>query len=124
MKVLGWMMALSFTIAAFGAAPAHKGYLCDKMCAGTGKGAMDGADLKNNPGDHTVACQVACAKSGYGLMMKDGATYKFVPFTGKGDELATSLLKSTTRTKGMYVEVTGDMKDGSIEVSGMKEAEM
>lgn len=124
MKALGWMMALSLTMAAFGADTAYKGYLCDKMCAGTGKGAMDGADLKNKPEDHTVACQVACAKSGYGLMMKDGATYKFVPFKGKGNELATSLLKSTTRTKGMYVEVTGEMEDGAIEVSGMKEAEM
>ena len=124
MKAIGWVLALGLSIAAFGADTAYKGYLCDKACAATGKGAMDGADLKNRPGDHTVACQVACANSGYGLMMKDGAAYKFVPFTGKGDELATSLLKKTTRTKGMYVEVTGDLKDGSLMVSGMKEVDM
>ena len=124
MKALAWMVVIGVTAAAFGADTTYTGYLSDKMCAGTGKGAMDGADLKTNPGDHTVACEVACAKSGYGLMMKDGGTYKFVPFSGKGDALAMSLLKSTTRTKGMYVEVTGTMKGGAIDVSGMKEASM
>ena len=124
MKVLGMMIALSVTVAAFGADTTYKGYLSDKACAKTGKGAMDGADLKHSPGDHTVACEVACAKSGYGLMMKDGATYKFVPFSGKGNKLASSLLKSTTRTKDMYVEVTGYMKKGTIDVEGMKEASM
>ena len=124
MKVLGWMVVLSVTVAAFGADATYKGYLSDKACAATGKGAMDGADLKNHPGDHTVACEVACAKSGYGLMMQDGAAYKFVPFSGKGNDLAASLLKSTTRTKGMYVEVTGSMSGGNLDVSGMKESSM
>ena len=121
MKAHEWIIALSVTVAAFGADTTYKGYLSDKMCASAGKGMVDGADLKNKPEDHTVACEVACAKSGYGLIMKDGATYKFVPFSGKGNELASSLLKNTTRTKDMYVEVTGYMKQGSIDVKGMKE---
>lgn len=124
MKALGWIMALSCAVAAFGADTAYKGYLCDRACAEAGKGAMDGADLKTNPGEHTVACQVACAKSGYGILMKDGMAFKFVPFTGKGDELAASLLKTTTKLKGVYVEATGEMKDGSLMVSALKESEM
>lgn len=123
MKALGWLVALGVTAAAFGADGTYKGYLTDKMCAGSST-AMDGTDMKTHPGDHTVACAVACAKGGYGLMMQDGSTYKFVPFSSKGNDLAAAMLKSTTRTKGMYVEVTGSMNGSNLDVSQMKEGHM
>jgi hypothetical protein len=115
------MVALVVSAAAFGAGTTYQGYLCDKACATSGKLALDGADLQKNPGEHTVACMVACAQGGYGLLMKDGATYKFVPFSGKGNEQAAALLKTTARTKEMSIEVTGEMKGDSLEVAGMTE---
>ena len=49
MKAHEWIIALSVTVAAFGADTTYKGYLSDKMCASAGKGMVDGADLKNKP---------------------------------------------------------------------------
>ena len=80
---------------------------------------MDGTDAKNSPCDHTVACQVACAKSGYGLMMKEGAAYRFVPFTGKNWPLPCSRKPLEGRARGG----DRDLKDGSLMVSGMREVE-
>ncbi len=104
------------------------GYLADKLCATTANGiSADGANMKTNPENHTVACllQDPCVKSGYGIMLKgkDG-TYSFVKFDKQGDEKALALAKSTKRQNGMYVEVSGKKSKKSIIVSSIVEKEM
>lgn len=121
MKIASLMLALSLTTAGFTADMTYTGYLTDKACGAAGSSKMDGSSETNAPQEHTVACQIACAKSGYGVMLQEGSTYKFVPFDAKGSAMATKLLKTTKKTKGPIVMVTGTQKDGVIQVASMME---
>jgi hypothetical protein len=121
MKVAALFLALGVAVAGFAADSTYKGYLADTYCGAKGHGGMDGADLVNSPGDHTVACQVACAKGGYGVMLKDGMTYKYVPFDAKGSELAAQVLKTTKKEKGPKVVVTGSLEKGTLRVASLVE---
>ena len=122
MKITSLVLALSLATAGFSADMTYTGYLADKSCGAAGASKMDGSNETNAPQDHTVACQIACAKSGYGLMVQEGTAYKFVPFDTKGSAMAMKVLKATKKTKGPMVVVTGAMKGGMIQVVTMKES--
>jgi hypothetical protein len=122
MKITTLLIALSVAASCFGADMSFTGYLSDKACGVAGKGKMDGANLTTSPQDHTTACAVACAKSGYGLMVKDAMGYKFVPFNAKGSKLALTFLKKSKDAKVPYVEVMGSEKMNEIEVTSIKTA--
>jgi hypothetical protein len=124
MKIAALVLSTAVAISGFAADMTYKGYLADKFCGVAGTGKMDGSDLVNAPGDHTVACQIACASGGYGMMIKDGATYKFTPFDAKGNEMAATILKTTKKTKGPTVTAMGVMKDGVLQVTSLMESEM
>jgi hypothetical protein len=124
MKIATWIVTLGLATAGFAADTTFKGYLADTYCGSAGMSKMDGADLTNAPAEHTVACQIACVKGGYGVMLQEGKTYKFVPFDAKGNELASALLKSTKKTKGLFIEVAGSKKMDAISVTSLKEASM
>ncbi len=123
MKAALWI-ALTFAVSGFAADMTYQGYLADKACGAAGMSKMDGSDEINAPQEHTVACQLACAPSGYGIMVKEGMTYKFVPFDAKGSELALKLLKETKKEKAPWVAVTGSLAKGTLQVTGLKEAAM
>ncbi len=123
MKSPALLLSLCLAASGFAADTTYKGYLADTLCAKSGHG-MDGSDLLNAPKDHTVACQVACASGGYGLMVQKGAAYTFVPFDAKGNELALALLKGTKNAKAPFVNVMGSMKMDTLVVSSIKEAAM
>lgn len=123
MKFHTLLLSLCLAASGFAADTTHKGYLADTLCAKSGHG-MDGSDLMNAPKDHTVACQVACASGGYGLMVQKGTSYTFVPFDAKGNELALALLKGTKSAKAPFVSVMGSMKMDVLVVSSIKEAAM
>ena len=82
--------------------------LMDAGCAAH-KEKIDAADT------HSKTCMMKCAKGGYGAIV-DG---KFVKFDKKGDELTEAALKKTEKTDHLKADITGELKDGKIEVSAI-----
>ncbi len=101
----------------------YEGYLADVLCATRGT-ALDGADMTKHPEKHTVAClkEPPCVASGFGVLVKgkDDA-YAFHKFDKKGSELAMQLINKTAKKDALSVEVTGQMKDGIINVDNIVE---
>ena len=101
----------------------YEGYLADVLCATRGT-ALDGADMMKHPEKHSVAClkEPPCVASGFGLLVKgkDDA-YAFHKFDKKGNELAMQLINKTAKKDALSVEVTGQMKDGIINVDNIVE---
>jgi|GEM_PF-1353082 len=84
--------------------------LMDAGCA-THKEKMD------KPEEHTKACAMRCGeKGGYGAIV-DG---KFIKFDAKGDELTTAALKKSEKTDHLKADITGELKDGKLEVSAIE----
>jgi hypothetical protein len=65
---------------------------------------------KADPDAHTKACALACAKSGFGIIDKDG---NYLKFDAKGNQEAMKLLEDTNKTDHIRVDVSGK-KDGSV----------
>src|SRR5438552_58952 len=83
--------------------------LMDAGCA-THKEKMD------KPEEHTKTCAMRCgAKGGYGAIV-DG---KFIKFDKNGDDLTDAALKKSDKTDHLKANVTGEMKDGKLEVSAI-----
>ena len=83
--------------------------LMDAGCA-MHKEKMDAADT------HTKECMMKCgAKGGYGAIV-DG---KFMKFDAKGNELTEAALKKTEKTDHLRADVTGEAKDGTINVTAI-----
>jgi hypothetical protein len=121
MKVAAMIFALGTAVSGFAADSTYKGYLVDTYCGKAGSSKMDGSNVIDGPQDHTVACQIACAKGGYGVMVADGKKFKFVPFDAKGSELALQILKASKNEKAPAVVAMGTLKNGVIAVASLKE---
>jgi hypothetical protein len=72
---------------------------------------------KANPDAHTRACALACAKSGFGIVDKDG---NYLKFDTKGNQEATKLLESTNKPDHLRVDVSGKTEGGVIHVESLK----
>ena len=81
--------------------------LMDKNCSGK---------MKATPDAHTTSCALKCGASGYGVLTADGA---YVPFDKAGSDKAMALLKATKKTDHLRVNVSGELKDGTITVSSL-----
>ena len=118
------LLAAVVAVSASAAEMTYKGYITDATCGKAGMGKMDQANLTTSPQDHTLACQVACAKGGFGLMVKEGMDYKFVPFNAKGSREAEALVKKEEKMmkdgKAVYVEVVGEEKMNVLDVKSIK----
>jgi len=104
------------------------GYLADQACGVAGKSPMDGSDMVNAPWDHTKGCAVACAtvtgEKGLGLMVPNGATFKFVPFDAAGNKIAAKALAASKKKAGLTFVVEGTLKGDTIVVSSVKETNL
>ena len=87
------------------AADSWTGTLSDVMCKG------------KDQAEHTAKCAVACAKSGYGLVMSDGS---FVKFDKEGDAKALAALKETSKEKDLKAKVTGTREGDTIKVESVE----
>ncbi len=97
------LLCLSFfTVAAF--AESWTGTLVDVMCKGK--------DLAG----HTSKCAIACAKSGYGIVLSDG---KFVKFDETGNSKALAALQATGKEKDLKVKVTGALDGDTVAVQSI-----
>jgi hypothetical protein len=124
MKAAALILTLGFAVSGLAADTTLKGYLVDSACGAAGMSKMDGSNELTAPQDHTVACEIACAKSGYGVMVKKGMTYSFVRFDAKGSALATEILKAAKQDKAPFVAATGTLAKGTLKVTSLTEAAM
>lgn len=72
---------------------------------------------KANPDAHTRSCALACAKSGFGILTKDG---QYLKFDSKGNKEATAILQSSKKSDHLRVNVTGEQQGDTIHVQSVK----
>ena len=72
---------------------------------------------KANPDAHTKACGLACAKSGFGIVDKDG---NYLKFDAKGNQEAKSLLEGSSKQDHIRVNVSGKKEGNVIQVRSLK----
>lgn len=72
---------------------------------------------KANPDAHTKSCALACAKSGFGIVDKNG---EYLKFDAKGNQEARSLLESSNKQDHIRVNVSGKKEGDVIHVESVK----
>lgn len=70
--------------------------------------------VKADPDAHPTSCLIQCAHSGYGILTADGAWLKF---DKAGNEKALAALKATDKKDHIRVNVTGELKNGTLDVT-------
>ena len=70
-----------------------------------------------DPDSHTRDCALKCQASGYGVVTKD---HKFLKFDAAGNAKITEALKASDKKDHLRVDVTGDVKGDTLEVSSIK----
>ncbi|MFI5168121.1 MAG: hypothetical protein ACHQQS_16055 [Thermoanaerobaculales bacterium] len=72
--------------------------------------------VKDDPDSHPASCLVKCAKSGYGVLTSDGTWLKF---DKTGNEKALAALQATDKKDHIRVNVTGELKGDTINVTDL-----
>jgi len=108
----------------------YTGYLADLYCINAPNGiAIDGANMKTSPQDHTVGCMTditECKESGFALLENDGSTdspnyvIKYTLDAASNAE-ALELLEGTGSLQGFAVKVSGSLDGEVITTTSMKE---
>lgn len=93
-----------------------KGYLMDKECSAR---VMKSESPMAKARKHTKECAEECEAGGFGLVSED----KYYLFDQKGNDLASKLLKTTTKTDALSVEVVGTVEGNKLLVESIKEVE-
>jgi hypothetical protein len=75
------------------------------------------AKVKADPDAHTRACALSCAKSGFGILDKDG---NYLKFDDKGNQEALKLLQNTDKKDHLRVNVSGTKEGNTIHVQSLK----
>jgi hypothetical protein len=98
------VLAAGFVFSALAFAETWNGTLVDVMCKGK--------DLAS----HTTKCALACAKSGFAVVLSDG---KFLKLDEAGNGKALAALKATPKEKDLKVKVTGKLEGETIQVDSL-----
>lgn len=102
------LIAFALLLPAFAAAEAWSGVsIVDVQCS---------AKVKANVDAHTRQCGLMCAKSGFGILDKDGS---FLKFDAKGNQEATKLLQNSTKKDHLRVNVVGTKEGSTIHVQSV-----
>ncbi len=72
--------------------------------------------FKSNPDSHPTSCLIKCASSGYGILTADG---NWLKFDDAGNKKTLTALKSTKKKDHVRVNVTGEKKGDTIQVSSV-----
>jgi hypothetical protein len=70
-----------------------------------------------DPDSHTRECALKCQASGYGIITKD---HKFLKFDATGNTKITEDLKASGKKDHLRVDVTGDVKGDTLQVTSIK----
>ena len=99
------ILALGCLIASPAVAETWEGWLSDVACKSQDVSA------------HPVSCMLGCAKTGYGLVQRNG---QFLKFDESGTKKATELLKAARKDeKEIGIKVSGTLKGQTIEVESI-----
>jgi hypothetical protein len=94
-----------------------KGYLMDKQCSAR---VMKSESPMAKARKHTKECAEECEAGGFGLVSED----KYYLFDQKGNDLVSNLLKTTTRTDALGLEVVGTVEGDKLLVESIKEIDL
>lgn len=109
MKKICLLMILAMALPALAAAEDWSNVsIVDTQCS---------TKVKTDPDSHTRDCALTCAKSGFGILDKDG---NYLKFDDKGNQEALKLLQSTSKKDHLRVSVTGSKQGGVIHVQSVK----
>lgn len=109
MKRMTFVLAFVLAFPAFAAAESWTNVsIVDTQCS---------TKAKANPDAHTRACALACAKSGFGILDKDG---QYLKFDSKGNQEASKILESSSKKDHLRVDVTGKKEGNVIHVQSLK----
>ncbi len=109
MKKICLLMLIAMALPAFASAQSWSNVsIVDTQCS---------TKAKADPDSHTRDCALTCAKSGFGILDKDGNYFKF---DEKGNQEALKLLKSSSKKDHLRVNVTGSQDGGVIHVQSLK----
>jgi len=70
-----------------------------------------------DPDSHTRECALKCQASGYGIITKD---HQFLKFDAAGNTKITEALKASDKKDHLRVDVTGDVKGDTLQVTSIK----
>jgi hypothetical protein len=104
MKLLQLALGL-LLLASLAFADQWTGSLIDVMCK------------DKDPATHTRKCAIACAKSGYGLVVAGG---RFLKFDEAGNAQALKALRETPKEQDLKATVTGTLDGDVIQVQSIK----
>ncbi len=108
-KRISLMIVLAIALPAFAAAETWSNVsIVDTQCS---------TKAKANPDAHTRDCALTCAKSGFGILDKDG---NYLKFDAKGNAEAMKLLQNTSKKDHLRVSVTGERQGDTIQVQSLK----
>lgn len=109
MKRLVFLLSFVLALPAFAAAESWTNVsIVDTQCS---------KKVAANPDAHTRSCALACAKSGFGVIDKNG---QYLKFDSKGNQEATKLLQSSSEKDHLRVDVTGKKQGDIIHVQSLK----
>jgi hypothetical protein len=109
MKKAAVLMAVFLALPAFAAAENWSNVsIVDTQCS---------TKAKANPDAHTKSCALSCAKSGFGIVDKDGT---YLKFDAKGNQEAMKALEGTNKQDHLRVDVSGTKEGGVIHVQSLK----
>jgi hypothetical protein len=109
MKRISLLMILALALPALAAAEDWSNVsMIDTKCS---------AKVKADPDSHTRACAMSCAKSGFGILDKDG---NYLKFDDKGNQEAIKLLQNTDKKDHLRVNVSGKKEGDIIQVESLK----
>lgn len=107
MKKLVMLFVLSALPGLALAASWDKVSLVDHMCLNK---------VKADPDSHPTSCLLKCAGSGYGILTTDG---QWLKLDKAGNDKALAALKATKKADHIRVNVTGERKGDTIEVTSL-----
>src|SRR3569833_671812 len=109
MKRVAFVMAAMLALPMFAAAEDWSNVaMIDTQCS---------TKAKANPDAHTKSCALACAKSGFGIVDKDG---NYLKFDAKGNQEAKTQLESSSKQDHIRVNVSGKIEGDVIHVESVK----
>ena len=108
MKRISLLMVLAMALPMFATAETWSNVsIVDTQCS---------KKAKADPDAHTRDCALTCAKSGFGILDKDG---NYLKFDAKGNSEATKLLQGSTKKDHLRVNVTGEKQGDVIQVQSL-----
>ena len=109
MKRLVMLLSFALALPAFAAAESWTNVsIVDTQCS---------KKVAANPDAHARSCALACAKSGFGVIDKNG---QYLKFDSRGNEEATKLLQGSSEKDQLRVNVTGKKQGDTIQVQSLK----